>query len=67
MLDIHKTPTEHYVNTTITDGSLLKKEQDDHQTKTKNWIRRDRHSTSVSYLRITFFFFIFEYLYTVNQ
>ncbi|KAG0744532.1 hypothetical protein G6F57_008849 [Rhizopus arrhizus] len=45
MLDIHKTPTEHYVNTTITDGSLLKKEEDDHQTKTKNWIRRDRHST----------------------
>ncbi|KAG1056709.1 hypothetical protein G6F43_001422 [Rhizopus delemar] len=46
MLDIHKTPTDHYVNTTITDGNLLKKEQDNHQMETKNWIRRDRFSTS---------------------
>lgn len=67
MLDIHKTPTDHYVNTTITDGSLLKKEQDNHQMETKNWIRRDRFSTSVSYLCIIFVSFLSTYALLINE
>lgn len=43
MLDIHKTPSHHYINTTITDG-IVSKSDDQH-----NWIRQHRLNTTVSF------------------
>ncbi|KAG1467795.1 hypothetical protein G6F56_004211 [Rhizopus delemar] len=40
MLDIHKTPSHHYINTTITDG-IVSKSDDQH-----NWIRQHRLNTT---------------------